>query len=213
MRIDEAQRAGAYEAAVLVRGTGVCSGRPHTVVRGRGVAGVPVGVIRHAGSRPAQEAHDADSEYVVEFGQAKAAQRLVTLLAACGLHATADAYTAGTRHRYRIHRVVAPAAAAHLLAAAWRDGYGELLAHPDRHRTPRQRQHLMRLAEATWRAAVLVNGPARTTSPGLRVPDLELATALVRAGRYLDIRVQITTRPNKQLVVVFPPAKAATAVA
>jgi hypothetical protein len=209
MRIDEAQRAGAYEAAVLVRGTGVCSGRPHAVVRGRGAAGVPVGVVRHAGSRP--RTIDA-ADFVVEFGRAKPAQRLIHLLAAGGVSATADAYTAGTRHRYRIHRVVAPAAAASLLAAAWRDGYGELCAHPDRHRTPRQRQHLLRLAEATWRASWLVSGPARTTSPGLRVPDLDLATALVRAGRYLDIRVQITTRPGGQLILVLP-EKAATAVA
>jgi hypothetical protein len=201
MRIGEAQRADAYEAAVLVRATGVCSGRPHAVVRGRGAAGVPVGVIRHAGSRPQAT---KEEDFVAEFGRAEAAQRLVDLLAECGVGATADAYTAGTRHRYRIHRVVAPAAAGSLLAAAWRDGYGELCAHPDRHRTPRQRRDLLRLAEATWRAAWLVSGPARTTSPGLRVPDLDLATALVRAGRYLDIRVQISTRPGGQLILVLP---------
>ena len=103
------------------------------------------------------------------------------------------------------------AAAAALLAAAWRDGYTELCAHPDRHRTPRQRQHLLRLAEATWRAAWLVTGPGRTTSPGLRVPDLDLATALVRAGRYLGVRVQIATRPGGQLVLVV--AEKITAVA
>jgi hypothetical protein len=62
----------------------------------------------------------------------------------------------------------------------------------------------MRLALAAWRAALLVTGPTRSDSPGLRVPDLDTATALVRSGRMLELPVRMNTRPGGQLLIVLP---------
>ena len=36
------------------------------------------------------------------------------------------------------------------------------------------------------------------------MPDLDTATALVRAGRMLDLPVRMTTRPGGHLVLVLP---------
>jgi hypothetical protein len=120
-------------------------------------------------------------------------------------------YTAGNRHRYDIHRVVAPDHAVDVyLYDAWRAGYSELCGRAERHLTTRQRRRAEELAAAAWRAALLVTGPSRTRSPGLRVPDVDTATALVRAGRLLDLPASIGTRPGGQLLLVLPAGTART---
>jgi hypothetical protein len=138
---------------------------------------------------------------VAEFNRLDAAHRLTELL---GPAATLVTYTAGNRHRYDIHRVVAPADTEDGLDTAWRVGYAQLCASPTIPRSQRQLRYAMRLAVAAWRAALLVTGPSRSDSPGLRVPDLETATALVRAGRMLELPVRMNTRPGGQLLLVLP---------
>src|SRR3954466_132971 len=65
---------------------------------------------------------------MVEFSRAAAADRLVDLLAELGLTARADAYAAGGRHRYTVHRVISADLDGPLLAAAWCAGYRRLCA-------------------------------------------------------------------------------------
>jgi hypothetical protein len=171
---------------VLVRCTGVGAGRARAW---RGVRARSGG--RHAG--------------LAEFSRPAPASRLVELLRSAGFPARVDTYTAGTRHRYDIHRVVTPDRAVDVyLREAWRDGYDALCGRPERHLTAWQRQRAERLATAAWRAALLVTGPTRTRSPGLRVPDVDTATALVRAGRLLDLPASVGTRPGGQLLLVLP---------
>jgi hypothetical protein len=141
---------------------------------------------------------------IAEFNRADAAHRLAELLVHLGRPASVHTYTAGNRHRYDIHRVVAPADTEEALRAAWQVGYAELYGQPGVPRSARQLRHALRLASAAWRAVLLVSGPVRGGSPGLRVTDLDTATALIRAGRMLDLPVRMSTRPGGQLLLVLP---------
>src|SRR5581483_803793 len=102
------------------------------------------------------------------------------------------------------HRVLAPGDTEEALRAAWQLGYGMLCGQPGAPRSARQIRHALRLASAAWRAALLVTGPTRSDSPGLRVADLDTATMLIRAGRMLDLPVRMSTRPGGQLLLVLP---------
>lgn len=188
----------AFEAAVLVRCTGVCGGG-----RTRALGGARVRTAT-TGDATATGAERAPAGFETEFSRARAAHRLVELLEEAGRPAAVHSYTAGNRHRYDIHRVTASSDVTEVLRISWLSGYVELCGQPVRPRTARQVRHALALAAASWRAALLVAGPTRSDAPGLRVPDLETATALVRAGRMLDVSVRMTTRPGGQLVLVLP---------
>ena len=188
----------AFEASVLVRCTGVCGGGRTRALGGARVRTASGGVATATG------AERAPIGFEPEFSRVEAAHRLVELLDEVGRPAEVHSYTAGNRHRYDIHRVTGPRGTRGVLSAAWRIGYGELCGQPGQPRTARQVRHALALAAAAWRAALLVVGPTRSDSPGLRVPDLDTATALVRAGRMLDLPVRMTTRPGGQLVLVLP---------
>jgi hypothetical protein len=187
-----------FEASVLVRCTGVCGGGRTRVLGGARVRTAAGGDATDTG------AERAPAGFEPEFSRARAAHRLVELLGEAGRPAAVLSYTAGNRHRYDIHRVTAPSDTQELLRIAWLSGYGELCGQPTRPRTARQIRHALELAASAWRAALLVSGPTRSDAPGLRVPDLETATALVRAGRMLDVPVRMTTRPGGQLVLALP---------
>jgi hypothetical protein len=141
---------------------------------------------------------------LAEFNRIGAAHRLVELLADAGREASVHTYSAGNRHRYEIHRVGAPADTEESLRTAWQIGYSQLCGQPGQPRSARQVRHALRLATAAWRAALLATGPTRSDSPGLRVPDLETATVLIRAGRMLELPVRMSTRPGGQLLLVLP---------
>jgi hypothetical protein len=142
--------------------------------------------------------------YVAEFNRVDAAHRLVSLLVEAGRSAITHTYSAGNRHRYEIHQVFAPAGTEEALRVAWQTGYGMLCGQPGAPRSTRQVRHALHLASAAWRAALLVTGPTRSDSPGLRVADLDTATVLIRAGRMLDLPVRMSTRPGGQLLLVLP---------
>ncbi|MGE5828893.1 MAG: hypothetical protein ACM30G_11115 [Micromonosporaceae bacterium] len=139
---------------------------------------------------------------VVEFSQAPAAHRLVQLLLKTGAAASHDSYMAGNRHRYRVHRVVAPAVASYNLNDAWRRGYVELCGRPGGYRSQRQCWHRDRLAAAAWRAALLAAGRARMPLLGVRVADLDTAAVLMRASRVLQVPVELHNRPGGPLLTM-----------
>ena len=141
---------------------------------------------------------------LAEFNRSVAADRLVELLQAAGRSASTHRYTAGTRHRYEIFRVFTDPGTATFLDQAWLQGYQELCGAPGLPRSTRQVRHARLLAEAAWRGVLLVSGPARNGSPGLRVPDLETATVLIRSGRMMRLPVRMSTRPGGQLLLVMP---------
>jgi hypothetical protein len=145
-----------------------------------------------------------DSVTVAEFDRIDAAHRLIELLALTARPAGLHTYTAGNRHRYDIHRVVAPGDTEFVLQTAWRIGYRDLCGQPGAPRSAHWLRHARRLASAAWRAALLVTGPTRTDSPGLRIPDLDTAAALALSGRMLDVPVRMTTRADGQLVLMLP---------
>ncbi|WP_432975844.1 hypothetical protein [Dactylosporangium sp. CA-233914] len=188
-----ASTVAAFEAAVLVRCTGVCGGGGRARALGGSRARVsssPAGVL-------------------AEFNRGVAAERLAELLNAAGYSASVHRYTAGNRHRYEIFRVFSDEGAAAFLDRAWAQGYGDLCVAVTEPRSTRQVRHSRRLAEAAWRGVLMVSGPARNGSPGLRVADLATATVLVRAGRMMALPVRISTRPGGQLLLVMPATSAA----
>ncbi|UWZ35031.1 hypothetical protein Drose_28255 [Dactylosporangium roseum] len=187
-----ASTVAAFEAAVLVRCTGVCGG----------------GRARALGGARARSANPL-SGVLAEFNRAAAADRLVELLRAAGRSASVHRFTAGNRHRYEISRVFTDPATAGFLDRAWQGGYTELCGTPGAPRSTRQVRHARLLAEAAWRGVLLVSGPARNSSPGLRVADLDTATVLIRAGRMMRMPVRMSTRPGGQLLLVMPAEAAA----
>ncbi|WP_432828396.1 hypothetical protein [Dactylosporangium sp. CA-092794] len=188
-----ASTAEAFEAAVLVRCTGVCGGG---------------GRARGLGSTRARPL-STPSGVVAEFNRGVAAERLAELLTTAGHPASVHRYTAGTRHRYEIFRVFAGPAAAAFLEQAWAQGYGDLCRAPAEPRSTRQVRHSRRLAEAAWRGVLMASGPTRSGAPGLRVADLDTATVLIRAGRMMCLPVRMCTRPGGQLLLVMPENAAA----
>ncbi|MFG2044362.1 hypothetical protein [Dactylosporangium sp. NPDC048998] len=188
-----ASTVAAFEAAVLVRCTGVSGGGG----RARALGGI------RARSLP------APSGVLAEFSRAVAADRLAELLTTAGRDARVHCYTAGNRHRYEIFRVFADAEASAFLRRAWAQGYLDLCGAPAEPRSPRQLRHSRQLAEAAWRGVLTVSGPARNGSPGLRVADLDTATVLIRAGRMMSLPVRMSTRPGGQLLLVMPENAAA----
>jgi hypothetical protein len=196
-----ASTVAAFEAAVLVRCTGVCGGGGRARALGgtrvrssftHAPTGVPTGVL-------------------AEFNRSVAADRLAELLGAAGHSASVHRYTAGTRHRYEIFRVFCDtfAGTTAFLDRAWQQGYLDLCGAPELPRSARQIRHARLLAESAWRGVLLVSGPSRSGSPGLRVPDLETATVLIRAGRMMSLPVRMSTRPGGQILLVMPQAAAA----
>ncbi|WP_433608696.1 hypothetical protein ACQP2P_36245 [Dactylosporangium sp. CA-139114] len=185
-----ASTVAAFEAAVLVRCTGVCGGGG----RARALGGA--------------RARSLDG-VLAEFNRGAAAERLAELLTAAGRTASVHRYTAGNRHRYEIFRVFGDPGAGQFLDRAWAQGYTDLCAVPTEPRSTRQVRHSRRLAEAAWRGVLMVSGPARSGSPGLRVADLDTATVLIRAGRMMALPVRMSTRPGGQLLLVMPTAAAA----
>jgi hypothetical protein len=198
-----ASTVAAFEAAVLVRCTGVCGGGG----RARAVGGTRVrAAFTHAPS-------NVQPGVLAEFNRSVAADRLVELLAAAGHSASVHRYTAGTRHRYEIFRVLTDtdsgSGTGPFLDRAWQQGYADLCGAPELPRSARQIRHARQLAESAWRGVLLVSGPSRSGSPGLRVADLETATVLIRAGRMLSMPVRMSTRPGGQILLVMPQAAAA----
>lgn len=185
-----------------MRCTGVCGGGRARALGGARARTASGGATAATGVERAPDGFEPG--YVAEFNRADAAHRLVSLLVEAGRSATSHTYTAGNRHRYEIHRVVAPAGTEEALGVAWQIGYGMLCGQPGTPRSTRQVRHALRLASAAWRAAMLVTGPTRSDSPGLRVADLDTATMLIRAGRMLDLPVRMSTRPGGQLLLVLP---------
>ncbi|MEV4508761.1 hypothetical protein AB0K00_07360 [Dactylosporangium sp. NPDC049525] len=190
-----ASTVAAFEAAVLVRCTGVCGGGG----RARALGGTRV---------RAAFAH-APAGVLAEFNRSVAADRLVELLGAAGHSASVHRYTAGTRHRYEIFRVLTAPLAGGFLDRAWQQGYADLCGTPELPRSARQIRHARQLAESAWRGVLLASGPSRSGSPGLRVADLETATVLIRAGRMLSMPVRMSTRPGGQILLVMPQEAAA----
>ncbi|MFC4999831.1 hypothetical protein ACFPIJ_18555 [Dactylosporangium cerinum] len=202
-----ASTVAAFEAAVLVRCTGVCGGGG----RARALGGARVrAAFAHAPS-------NLQPGVLAEFNRSVAADRLVELLGAAGHSASVHRYTAGTRHRYEIFRVLTDTGSnsgtgsgtGAFLDRAWQQGYTDLCGAPELPRSARQIRHARQLAESAWRGVLLVSGPSRSGSPGLRVADLETATVLIRAGRMLSMPVRMSTRPGGQLLLVMPQAAAA----
>ncbi|MER7005774.1 hypothetical protein ABT297_22395 [Dactylosporangium sp. NPDC000555] len=183
----------AFEAAVMVRCTGVCGGG---------------GRARAQGGARARSV-PAPSGPLAELNRAVAADRLADLLSTAGFEASVHRYTAGNRHRYEIFRVFADADAAVFLNRAWTEGYLDLCGAPAEPRSTRRVRHSRQLAEAAWRGLLMVSGPARSRSPGLRVADLDTATVMIRAGRMLRLPVRMSTRPGGQLLLVMPETTAA----
>jgi hypothetical protein len=193
-----ASTVAAFEAAVLVRCTGVCGGGGRARALG--------------GTRVRTAFVHAPAGVLAEFNRSVAADRLVELLGAAGHSASVHRYTAGTRHRYEIFRVLTDTGsplAAGALDRAWQQGYADLCGAPELPRSTRQIRHARQLAESAWRAVLLASGPTRSGSPGLRVADLETATVLIRAGRMLSMPVRMSTRPGGQILLVMPQAAAA----
>jgi hypothetical protein len=189
----------AFEAAMLVRCT---AGRAAT---GRSHALFVTQASRNARSVATSDAvasEVAASDAVVEFSQAPAAHRLVQLLLKAGASVSHDSYMAGNRHRYRVHRVVAPAAANDHLNDAWHRGYVELCGRPGAYRSQRQCWHRDRLAAAAWRAALLAAGRAKMPLLGVRVADLDTAAVLVGASRVLQVPVELRSRPGGPLLTM-----------
>jgi hypothetical protein len=194
----------AFEAAMLVRCT---AGRAAV---GRNSAPFLSQVSKNSRAAPIADAVTPDAggwdaagwDAVVEFSQAPAAHRLVQLLLKTGAPVSHDTYMAGNRHRYRVHRVVAPAAASDHLNDAWRRGYLELCGRPGAYRSQRQCWHRDRLAAAAWRAALLAAGRAKMPLLGVRVADLDTAAVLVRASRVLQVPVELRNRPGGPLLTM-----------
>lgn len=188
----------AFEAAMLVRCTaGRAAGRSNALFLWQ--------ASRNSRSVAASDAVTPDvgaPDAVVEFSQAPAAHRLVQLLLNAGALVSHDSYMAGNRHRYRVHRVVAPAAASDHLNDAWHRGYVELCGRPGAYRSQRQCWHRDRLAAAAWRAALLAAGRAKMPLLGVRVADLDTAAVLVRASRVLQIPVELRNRPGGPLLTM-----------
>ncbi|MFI5912824.1 hypothetical protein [Dactylosporangium sp. NPDC051541] len=195
-----ASTVAAFEAAVLVRCTGVCGGGG----RARALGGTRARSL----SAPAATPRSPDG-VLAEFNRGAAADRLAELLTAAGRTASVHRYTAGNRHRYEIFRVFADPGTPSFLDRAWAQGYTDLCAVPTEPRSHRQLRHSRQLAEAAWRGVLMVSGPARNGSPGLRVADLDTATVLMRAGRMMALPVRMSTRPGGQLLLVMPSATAA----
>jgi hypothetical protein len=192
-----ASTVAAFEAAVLVRCTGVCGGG---------------GRARALGGTRARSPHAAAAPLpgvLAEFNRGVAAERLAELLTTAGHEASVHRYTAGNRHRYEIFRVFAGPQATAFLNRAWAQGYVDLCGAPTQARSTRQVRHSRQLAEAAWRGVLMVSGPARNGSPGLRVADLDIATVLIRAGRMMRLPVRMSTRPGGQLLLVMPERVAA----
>ncbi|MFB9177778.1 hypothetical protein ACFFX1_06490 [Dactylosporangium sucinum] len=121
--------------------------------------------------------------------------------------ASVHRYMAGTRHRYEISQVFTEPGTVGLLEHTWQQGYVEICGWPHQShqpRSPRRARHAGLLSEAAWRAMLLVSGPIRANSPGLRVADLDTAILLVRAGRTLRMPVRMSRRPGGQLLLVVP---------
>ncbi|WP_433207979.1 hypothetical protein ACQP00_42440 [Dactylosporangium sp. CS-047395] len=186
-----ASTVAAFEAAVLVRCTGVCGGG---------------GRARALGGTRARSSRDG---LVAEFNRGAAAERLAELLNAAGCTASVHRFTAGNRHRYEIFRVFAEPETPAFLDRAWAQGYADLCGVPTEPRSTRQVRHSRQLAEAAWRGVLMVSGPARSGSPGLRVADLDTAAVLIRAGRMMALPVRMSTRPGGQLLLVMPATTAA----
>ena len=140
---------------------------------------------------------------VVEFSQGPAAQRLAELLREAGVPVRQEMYIAGTRHRYRVHRVTTSAAAFRWLDEAWHSGYRELCGRREGgYLSQRQRWHCDRLAAAAWRAALLAAGRPKTPLLGVRVGDPDTAAVLMRASRFLDVPVVMRSRPGGPLLTL-----------
>lgn len=174
----------AFEAAVLVRCTGAGGG----------------GRARTSGVVRAQ----ATALVIGEFSSAEPADRLVVLCPGSARRT----YTAGDRHRYAIHQVVGQPGTLERLSDGWLRGYSELCSPPATARPAPRFRHALDLARVAWRAATLVAGPTRAGAPGLRMPDLETATLLIRAARLLDLPAGIATRPGGQILITLPTGSA-----
>lgn len=176
-----------FEAAMLVRCTAA----------GRGPAWADPGRLGFPGLP------GASTDPAVEFSQGPAAQRLAELLHESGVPVHQDMYVAGTRHRYRVHRVITTSDACRGLDAAWRSGYRELCGRREGgYLSQRQRWHCDRLASAAWRAALLAAGRPKPPLLGVRVADMETAAVLIRASRFLDVPVVLRSRPGGPLLTL-----------
>ncbi|WP_460493657.1 hypothetical protein [Dactylosporangium cerinum] len=115
---------------------------------------------------------------LAEFNRSVAADRLVELLGAAGHSASVHRYTAGTRHRYEIFRVLTDTGSnsgtgsgtGAFLDRAWQQGYTDLCGAPELPRSARQIRHARQLAESAWRGVLLVSGPSRSGSPACGSP-------------------------------------------
>jgi hypothetical protein len=184
-------RVDVFEAAMLLRCTGIASSR-YPRLRHR-VPAVPPDVF-------------------AEFSDGSAANRLAALLIAAGVPAGRDEVVAGGRWKYRLHRVSMPGPYRNLarerLDEAWQEGWDVLLDTAVTGSSSPRRSHRVALATAAWRAALLAAGRrVRAESLGVRVSDRDTAALLLRAARMLGVPATMHSRTGCWLLTV-PPGEA-----
>lgn len=178
-RVDE------FEAAVLVRCTGITSPRyPRT-------------------SRPVPP----PPAVFAEFSDPAPADRLATLLRLTGVPASRNEVCAGGRRRYLLQRVDVPdrvrPGARLRLDDAWHEGWEALLSTAATGSSSPQRSYRAALSAAAWRAALLAAGRRpRSESFGVRVSDRDTATLLLRAARVLGVPATMLSRTGCWLLTV-----------
>jgi hypothetical protein len=111
----------------------------------------------------------------------------------------------GWRHQYEVHQVTVPGRLEPLvsnrLRRAWQAGAEQLSA--DRRVPALKRQAV---AQAAWRAALLVVGPGRGVAClRLRLADLPAVDVLLRAAVVLALPAQAARRPGGYVISVDGP--------
>jgi hypothetical protein len=168
---------------------------------------------RRAACARAGDANQEDPPgMLAEFDSAAAAQRLVNTAARLLPNARVESGYRGGRHRYEIHRVVAPPEVVSdvrvALADAAATGSGilrSLSLRPAGVRAADGRSHRgVTPAAAVWRAALLAAGPGRGGGDqiSVRVGDSECARALAAAATLLGVPIRALRRPGGQLISI-----------
>jgi hypothetical protein len=181
-------RVDVFEAALLLRCTGIASSR----------------YPRHRHRAPA-----LPPDVFAEFSAPAAANRLAALLRAAGVPTGRDEVIAGGRRRYQLHRVSVPepwrAGAHQQLDDAWQEGWDALLDTATTGSSSPRRSHRVALSAAAWRAALLAAGRrSRSVSLGVRVSDRDTATLLLRGARMLGVPAAMHSRTGCWLLTVPP---------
>ncbi|MDG4820267.1 hypothetical protein O7635_00070 [Asanoa sp. WMMD1127] len=218
---DTAMRAlpAIFEAACLIRCTGVGRSLRHEFEPGTGPAPGPVssgaiGTSGHSasilsggdtaplGPGAAPVITGAALRAVAEFNQPEAAERLSRLLSDLGVPASWATLSGGGRRRYFVHRVTIPSSSwlstAQQLTAGWRQGRHFLLRTDPVGASSPHNARREALARRAWQAASLAAGRQRRGGGvfGVRLADQELAAVLVRSARLLGATASMRSRPG-----------------